>query len=844
MIRPLRTFLASAWLLALHPAAAQESGPPPPAPVASTPVAIPTAEIPARAEAAMTQLRTLAEQLKTEAGVTEIKAALPERERLLDEARQRDSGRMSRFGLRQLEDVRQSWLRRKSEVEAWSAVVQARLDTVAQDQKTLDAMEAEWRATRASLHPGTKPPLLEQRTRAVVAELARTRTALNTQFDELLALQDRILRLELLADQTLKDVDDATAAARNALLHLDSPPLWEAFRGGDGSKVSLGAQFRESVAGVRQALAEWYQAYKPQLGAQIVIFLLLTLLTVMLHRRTRDWSRDDASVKAALHVLDRPVSAALLISLMFTPWLYPRAGVAVRELWALLLMIPLLRVLPALVYRPMRAPLYVLAIPYFLSRLHAVALPRSTLDRLLLLLVTAITFVGLVMLIRLGATKARDSVRASGWWRAAVWVMRLGWLSLAVAIVANVVGAVALAEVLVAGTLASTLVAGVLLAGLLVIRGVIAILLRTKRAQSLRSVSLYGSLIEQRVARFLYLAALVLWLYVAFNLLNVFGPVVGALKSAITARWSVGSFDLSLGDMIAFFASIYAALLVSRFVRFLLQEDVFPRLPLARGVPNTITMLVNYAIVGIGLLLALSVAGFDLTRLTIIAGALSVGIGFGLQNVVNNFVSGLILAFERPVQIGDVIEVGKNTGEVRRIGIRSSTIRTAQGAEVIVPNGNLIASEVVNWTLSDRDRRLELKVGVAYGNDPAEVIELLRTTVLKHPKVRADQPPIITFDGFGESSLDFTLRYWSKFDDSLFVGSEVATAVYQALTAAGIDIPAPRRDLRVLAADRAPAQALALAPAQPAQAPPAATTAEATPAPVTESAWSPSKPTA
>jgi len=797
MTRPLGILFVLA-LLALHPAGAQESGSPAPAPVATPPAAIPTAEIPARAEAAMTQLRTLQEQLKAETGVTEIKDALPERERLLDEAHTRDSARMSRFGLRQLEDVRQSWLRRKAELDAWTAAVQGRLDAVAQDQKMLDAMDAEWRATRKALHPGTQPPLLEQRTRSVAAELARTLTALNTHFDELLALQDRVLRLQLLVENTLNEIEDATAAARNALLHLDSPPLWEAFGGGEGGKVGLGAQFRESVAGVRQALAEWYEAYKPQLFAQVAIVLLLTLLTVMLHRRTRAWSRDDPSVKAALHVLERPVSAALLISLMFTPWLYPRAGVAIRELGALLLMIPLLRVLPALVYRPMRAPLYVLAVPYFLSRLHALALPRSTLDRLLLLAVAAITFVGLVMLLRIGATKAKDSVGASGWWRTAVWVMRLGWVSLAVAIVADVIGAVALAEVLVAGTLTSTLVAGVLLAAVLVIRGVVAILLRTKRAHSLRSVSLYGTLIERRVARFLNLAALVLWLYVAFNVLNVFGPVAGAATNAVSARWTIGTVNLSLGDVLAFFASVYVALLVSRFVRFLLQEDVFPRLPLARGVPNTITMLINYAIVGIGFLLALSVAGFDLTRLTIIAGALSVGIGFGLQNVVNNFVSGLILAFERPVQIGDTIEVGRNTGEVRRIGIRSSTIRTAQGAEVIVPNGNLIANEVVNWTLSDRDQRLSLKVGVAYGNDPARIIELLRTTVLAHPKVRTDHPPVITFDGFGESSLDFTVRYWGTIDDSLSVGSEVATAIYQVLTAAGIDIPAPRRDVRVM----------------------------------------------
>jgi hypothetical protein len=278
MTRPLGILFVLA-LLALHPAGAQESGSPAPAPVATPPAAIPTAEIPARAEAAMTQLRTLQEQLKAETGVTEIKDALPERERLLDEAHTRDSARMSRFGLRQLEDVRQSWLRRKAELDAWTAAVQGRLDAVAQDQKMLDAMDAEWRATRKALHPGTQPPLLEQRTRSVAAELARTLTALNTHFDELLALQDRVLRLQLLVENTLNEIEDATAAARNALLHLDSPPLWEAFGGGEGGKVGLGAQFRESVAGVRQALAEWYEAYKPQLFAQVAIVLLLTLLT-------------------------------------------------------------------------------------------------------------------------------------------------------------------------------------------------------------------------------------------------------------------------------------------------------------------------------------------------------------------------------------------------------------------------------------------------------------------------------------------------------------------------------------------------------------------------------------
>ncbi len=164
-------------------------------------------------------------------------------------------------------------------------------------------------------------------------------------------------------------------------------------------------------------------------------------------------------------------------------------------------------------------------------------------------------------------------------------------------------------------------------------------------------------------------------------------------------------------DLIVFVGTVYVATLLSRFVRFVLDEEVYPRVALGRGLPSTISVLTNYGILTLGFFVAISVAGIDLSRLTIILGALSVGIGFGLQNVVNNFVSGLILVFERPIQVGDTVEVGQLLGHVKRIGFRSSTVRTYDGAEVIVPNGNLIASEVINWTLSDRTRRIIIPLG-------------------------------------------------------------------------------------------------------------------------------------
>jgi hypothetical protein len=206
-------------------------------------------------------------------------------------------------------------------------------------------------------------------------------------------------------------------------------------------------------------------------------------------------------------------------------------------------------------------------------------------------------------------------------------------------------------------------------------------------------------------------------------------------------------------------------------------------------------------------------------QITLLAGAFGVGIGFGLQNVVNNFTSGLVLLFERPISVGDAVQIGELFGEVRRIGLRSSTLRTFQGAEVIVPNANLISDQVTNWTLSDRNRRIELPVGIEYGTDPEQVIQLLINVAKAHPDVMAYPEPGALFIGFGDSSLDFELRAWtSQFDSFLRIKSELAIGINNALRDAGITIPFPQRDLHVRSVDpAAAAQLLTKGPQRPAE---------------------------
>jgi small-conductance mechanosensitive channel len=190
--------------------------------------------------------------------------------------------------------------------------------------------------------------------------------------------------------------------------------------------------------------------------------------------------------------------------------------------------------------------------------------------------------------------------------------------------------------------------------------------------------------------------------------------------------------------------------------------------------------------------------GFDLTKVTVLAGALGLGIGFGLQNIVQNFISGLILLFERPIKINDVTKVDDLMGTVRELNIRSTVIETFDGAEVIVPNADLISKTVTNWTKSNRRRRAEIEVGVAYGTDSQLVLDILERVAKAHDEVMTDPEPFAVFVGFGDSSLNFRLYVWlTDLSEVLKTPSRIRQEILEELNAASIGIPFPQRDVRV-----------------------------------------------
>ncbi len=316
--------------------------------------------------------------------------------------------------------------------------------------------------------------------------------------------------------------------------------------------------------------------------------------------------------------------------------------------------------------------------------------------------------------------------------------------------------------------------------------------------QFLRSVRERGELILRALRRIVVLFCFALGTGVFLLKYLALDDVLAAGDAIANASLSAGEVTITVGAILQALLIAIATWAVTKVTRFVLDHELLPRLNLRAGVPVAISTVIGYALIVAGFLLAMGALGIDLTKVTLLAGALGVGVGLGLQNVVNNFASGLILMIERPVNVGDQIDVGGVLGEVKRIGVRSSTLRTPEGAEVILPNSDLAATKVTNWTLSDRSRRFEVTVGVAYGSDPAQVMRLLVDAVAALPDVLKAPPPRALFAGFGDSSLDFRVFAWvPSVDVALQAQNAMRVAILSALKDAGIDMPFPQRDINI-----------------------------------------------
>jgi small-conductance mechanosensitive channel len=708
---------------------------------------------------------------------------------------------------RDLVDFRQDMLRQDALLEKWSSRLEEAVRTTYGAEKDLERMEAVWTLTEQGAAAAEVTGAILDRARSVRGEVQELRKSVRSRLDRLLAAQDRVASLRIRILAWLEGASRADAMRDRQLFEIESRPIWEVL-----SRKEPIRDFGEQLRRVYQHNVATLAAFVREEGLGflwvLAAFVLVAAAITWVGKHFAARAAADPELSVPAEAVAHPVAAGILVSLSLTSWFLPMAPAVFTELSILVALPSLLLLAGKALPAPLRTPLYGFSVLFGVTRVAAV-LPESSLaGRLLLLLVAISALVGTSRLLRKGApwTQAVAKPNRRRTIRIALGV--IGAL-LAVSFVANVVGNVSLGRRLADGSLSAGMLA-LLLAGVArVLRGLFVGALRMPEVHRFPAVAGNAALIAERGSVLIEWAGLLLWIGGTLRVFYVETAVVDWVRSVLTARLRFGGLDVSLGDLAAFVITLWLSVLLGRVLRLVLEARLGQDARLPAGVPVAISRTVGYVVVGVGFLVAILASGMDVTRFTVILGTLSVGIGFGLQNVVNNFVSGLILLYERPIRVGDVIDVGTATGTVTHIGVRSSTIKTFLGAEVVLPNSNLVSNQLTNWTLSDQLRRMDIDVGVAYGSDVAKVQEILLAAARANAGVLPNPAPVALFTGLGDSALTFQVRAWtSHFDRHLAISGEIRQAVVERLDAAGIAIPFPQRDLRVVSVEGAAARAL------------------------------------
>jgi len=787
--------VAALWLIPLL--AASEDAPPP-KDAASAAVATPEAsnltldEIGGRAETVASRLRAMTEAIADQAAFTKLESEIfQQSHRISDRWRATDQILALTLRRNPLETLASSWRALRAQLEALQKQVDARATARAGDLKTLDQLKKLWSWTLDQATAQGAPAPVIERVQATVAAIDATRTQIDARNSRVLVLQDAVSRAIQACDDAGERIEDARDKSLDRIFTANVSPVWRLFGMQSASEIvpAPAAPTASDFASVADGVRIYAYTYRSGFAITLAIAALMVWL---LYRARRAEARATVSSHVALpefvtHVLRRPIATAILLTVFVTPPLRPGQPAALQQLLYLIALPASLILLRPVLDPRLVPPFFVVAAFFLVEVARGVLMPSPDVEQIALIIemvaATGVLFwIANVMPNAVGAL-----VATSPWIRSAGrWVVRAGSFATAGSALAALLGYIELADFVGGGALMLVYLSIGVLALRVAASGAVWLLLVKSPLARLRAIEGNYTRLGDAITRAIGYTTVALWSVLLLQRFELSHFALGAIERVLDAQLQAGALNVSVGSVFGFVAVIFGAWFTSRAVVFMLEADVYPRMKLARGIPYALSTMTRYGLLLSGFFAALATLGLDLTRLTVLVSAFGLAIGFGMQQIINNFVSGLILLFERPVQVGDLVQTKDLNGEVLHIGIRASRIRTSDGADVIIPNTDLIQNSVTNWTLSDRKRRINLELGVAYGTPAEQVLAILLEIATRDARVLTDPAAQALFTGFGASALMFQLRFWTEESNWMRLKSDLGVALQHALREARI----------------------------------------------------------
>lgn len=577
-------------------------------------------------------------------------------------------------------------------------------------------------------------------------------------------------------------------------LSNENNPIWQ---WDNNPESTFGSALNKTVQ-MNSRLLTFFIGRDPLIHFSGLLILVLFYTWIYSNRRKvlRIKEQPQSVFSNAKYVTFYPVLSSLIFAFAIVPNFYDHPPVVVLEIFFTVLTASILLLVkatcPQKLFNYLNL-LFWLTIGYSFTNLFVEV---SNTDRVIVLLLTAATIFITVNFLRTVRANPDEYIRHS----ATILKIFIGLLVMA--FFCNVFGRVTLAKIIsVTAVYNLWLALGMYYLVHIITQSLFMQLEANKNSNSLSSFIDF-KMLQTKFRSILTVLATVLWVIMLTQNLSIEDAVFDYLKNFLTANRSLGGTNtqFTFQSIIIFIAVIWLSSVAARIISYLYEVagKTSTDIDILKKKNRTSTLLIKLGVFSLGFLLAVAASGFPLDKITIIISAFGIGIGFGLQNIVNNLVSGLILAFEKPIEIGDIIEVDNRSGTIMEIGIRSSKIATSDGAEVIIPNGDLISHHVINWTLSNSNRRIELIIGVAYGSDIEKVKTLLTDLISNRDDIMENPAPLVFLHNLNENSVDFRMLFWAAdITTWLSLKSNVLYDVYISFAKEGIEIPFPQRDLHV-----------------------------------------------
>jgi small-conductance mechanosensitive channel len=690
----------------------------------------------------------------------------------------------------QIRNNQTEWGFKRNDLNTQFQTLRSRASVLEDAIAQLAQEEAEWDKLNVLLD-NTSPPEAKKIIQKAILDIAAARKFITTPLKDILTFANQWLDLIDVADEMQQLLKQHEFRARKDFFSKTEPYLWQVqsndIRINEDADIAIKQQIKFTVH---------YLKVHPINNAIVLSSVVILLILVWrLQIRSRNSTVADPGKSLRFALLSRPCSTVIAASATLALMLYQYTPALFEIFLTLILLVPVARIGLPLITKSLHSLVWGISLLYMTNSVSALIESIPSMHRLWIIFCSALTVIVFVHALQ---RLAKGTSSTSFFWKT---LQPTGWLCIATSLfacISAVLGFMTLANVLIIGLVNSAYVALCLTVATGIISDLVIATLYLPLLSASYLVRRNRHLLSHQCRKAGTWIGVLAWIHYVLNQFYLDELFFEFIKSQLNNGFTMGNVSITLGSLFTVGITIWLSLKLSQLIRFILIEDIAPRAGMARGVPEAVGSLLHYTIILIGFFLAISAAGIDLSKLTIIIGALGVGIGIGLQDVVNNFTSGLILLFEQNIKQGDIVQCSTVNGRVLDIGLRSSIIRTFDGAEVILPNSELVSAQVINWTHSDQERRITVPIGASYDVDPQIVIDALLTVANSDPDILPEPAAKAFLFRFGASNMEFELRCWVANGEMLNeVTSRLCVSIAHEFKHQGISIPCPQRDIYI-----------------------------------------------